>query len=371
MKPSKARRLVVKIGSSILTDDGQVRAEWLAGLVEDLADVRKNGTQLIIVSSGAVALGRAVLGVASVPMKLEEKQAAAACGQILLMKAWREQLQPHGMQAAQLLLTPHDSDDRRRYLNARNTLETLLQHQIVPVINENDTVATAELRFGDNDRLAARVAQMASADMLVLLSDIDGLYTANPHVDTSATLVREVDEITPAIEAMAGAATSSVGSGGMITKIQAAKIALAAGCHMAIAAGKGAHPLKALEETSHGTWFIASSTPLSARKHWIGGAIVPMGVVVVDDGAVSALAQGKSLLPAGVKAVEGRFSRGDAIEVRTLGGQIIGKGLSAYSSEDALRVMGQRSENIEQILGFKGRSALIHRDDLVMSTGRA
>ncbi len=367
MQIAKAKRLVVKVGSSILIGEkGSVRRDWFDSLAADIAALAIRGTQIIVVTSGAVALGRSVLGIAAGPLKLEEKQAAAACGQILLADAWRECLGKHKLSCAQLLLTIDDSEDRRRYLNARSTLETLLEHGVIPVINENDTVATAELRFGDNDRLAARVAQMASADQLVLMSDIDGLYTGNPHHDKNATRIAEVHEITPEIEAYAGASASEVGSGGMITKIIAAKIALAAGCNTVIASGKINHPLKALEETGHGTWFISSSTPKSARKHWISGAIAPAGVITVDDGAAEALKGGKSLLPAGVTKAEGRFERGDAVTIRDRQGRELGKGLIAYGFEDAQRILGHKSQDIEKILGFKGRSALIHRDDLAL-----
>jgi glutamate 5-kinase len=317
------------------------------------------------VTSGAVALGRKILG--AVASKLEEKQAAAACGQILLFEAWRKNLEKHKFSTAQILLTLDDSEDRRRYLNARSTLEVLLENGIIPIINENDTVATGELRFGDNDRLAARVAQMVSADCMVLFSDIDGLYTSNPHNDKHAKLIPEVRAITPEIEAMAGVATSGVGSGGMITKIEAAKIALAAGCHMAIAAGKKLHPLRDLEQEGKATWFIASSTPISARKNWIAGSIAPTGVIVVDDGAAEALAKGKSLLAAGVKSAVGNFERGDTILIKNMQQREIGRGLVAYSSEDTKRILGHKSHDIEKILGFKGRNAIVHRDDLVLS----
>jgi glutamate 5-kinase len=367
MQLSKVKRLIVKVGSSILIgQDGKLRRQWLAALSEDIVQFHKAGTQVIVVTSGAVALGRAALGIKSGPLRLEEKQAAAACGQIALVQAWRESLSQFGQPCAQLLLTIDDSENRRRYLNARNTLQTLLEHGVIPIINENDTVATTELRFGDNDRLAARVAQMASADALLLLSDIDGLYSSNPHTDKNAKFIEKVNGITPEIEAMAGGVSSLMGSGGMITKIEAAKIALAAGCHMIIAAGKGEHPLKAYESGRHGTWFVASSTPARARKHWISGAIAPAGVIIVDDGAAAALASGKSLLPAGVKAAEGHFGRGDAVLIKDAQGRELGKGLIAYSSEDAARILGHKSQDIEKILGFKGRSALIHRDDLVL-----
>lgn len=366
MHISKARRLVVKVGTSILIgEEGAVRQNWLKAIAEDIAGFRKRGTQVIVVTSGAVAMGRKILG--AVVSQLEEKQAAAACGQIMLVEAWRKNLQKHEFSTAQILLTIDDSEDRRRYLNARGTLEVLLENGIIPIINENDTVATAELRFGDNDRLAARVAQMISADYLVLFSDIDGFYTSNPHTDKNARFIPEVLAITPEIEAMAGTSTSGVGSGGMITKIEAAKIALAAGCHMAIAAGKKIHPLRALEEGGQATWFVASSTPVNARKNWIAGSISPTGVLVVDDGAAEALAKGKSLLPAGVKNVTGNFERGDTVLIKNLQHREIGRGLIAYSSEDAKRIIGHKSNEIEKILGFKGRNAIIHRDDLVLA----
>lgn len=366
MQLQKSKCVVLKIGSSTLVEGHQVRQQWLAALAEDIAALRARGTQVIVVSSGAVALGRTLLGVGAKTLRLEEKQAAAACGQIRLVQAWREALEQHGLGAAQLLLTIDDSENRRRYLNARNTLHTLMEQGIVPVINENDTVATAELRFGDNDRLAARVAQMASADTLVLFSDIDGLYTANPHKDPTATHIARVEEITPAIEALAGASASDVGSGGMITKIEAGKIALAAGCHMAIAKGEALHPLKALEEGGKATWFIAPTTPARARKHWISGSLTPAGTITIDDGAAEALRNGKSLLPAGVTEVEGQFGRGDAVLIRDAQGREIGKGLIAYSRDDAMRIVGRKTGEIEAILGFKGRNALIHRDDMVL-----
>lgn len=367
MQLKESKCLVVKIGSTTLINEAAgVRHEWLAAFAEDVAALRARGTQVIIVSSGAVALGRKAIGFTHSPLRLEEKQAAAACGQIQLVQAWQDALGKHNLKTAQLLLTIDDSENRRRYLNARNTLETLLGEGIIPVINENDTVATAELRFGDNDRLAARVAQMASADMLVLFSDVDGLYTANPHKDANAQHIPVVAQITKEIESLAGGSASAVGSGGMVTKLEAAKIALAAGCHMLIAHGETLHPLRALEQGGKTTWFKASSTPISARKHWISGAIAPTGVVIVDAGAAQALGQGKSLLPAGVKSVEGSFERGDAVIIRDANGQEIGRGLTAYGHEDAAKILGKQSGEIEQILGFKGRNVLIHRDDLVL-----
>jgi glutamate 5-kinase len=363
-----AKRIVIKTGSSLMIDEetGGVREAWLATVAADIAKFMQQGKEVIVVTSGAVALGRRVLGWHKKVLKLEEKQAAAACGQIHLVQAWRSALGLHAIQTAQVLLTIDESDDRRRFLNAKNTLETLLEARVVPIINENDTVATAELRVGDNDRLSARVAQMVAADWLVLLSDIDGLYSANPKTNASATLIELVKQITPDIEAMAGGAVSNVGSGGMITKIQAAKIALAAGCHMTISDGKIGSPLRALVDGRKHTWFKASESPLSARKHWISGSIAANGAVVLDDGAKTALLSAKSLLPAGVKAVEGNFERGDAVEIKDASGKILGKGLIAYNAADTRRIMGHKSGEIETILGFKGRDTLIHRDDMAI-----
>lgn len=368
MNISKARRLVIKIGTSILIEnDNELRKSWLAAIAEDISAIVNRGAEVIVVSSGAVGLGRKILGVPAGSLKLEEKQAAAACGQSLLMQAWRESLFKHGIKTAQILLTIDDSENRRRYLNARGTLQTLLESGIVPIINENDTVATAELRFGDNDRLAARVAQMVGADYLVLFSDIDGLYTSNPHKNKAAAFVDRVDRITPDIEAMAGAAISDSGSGGMITKIEAGKIALAAGCNMVIAAGKKPHALKILGDTGRGTWFIAASTPVNARKNWIIGSIAPTGSIIVDDGAAEALLKKKSLLPAGIKAIEGRFECGDTVIIKNLRKKELGRGITSYSSDDTLLILGRKSSEIEKILGFKGRGVLVHKDDLVLN----
>lgn len=360
-----AKRIVIKIGSSLIAEPaGAVRALWLVTLAADIAALAKAGTQVVVVTSGAVALGRGALGASEA---LEEKQAAAACGQPLLMAAWNQAFSAHHVACAQILLTAEDSGHRRRYLNARNTLEVLLAHGVIPVVNENDTVATHELKIGDNDRLSARVAEMASADCLVLFSDIDGLYTADPRSDKNATFIPEVKGgITPEIEAYAGGVGSGVGTGGMVTKLQAAKIALAAGCHMAIARGNVEHPLKALADGGRATWFIASENPMSARKRWIGGGLHSAGKVVVDSGAAEALKGGKSLLPAGVKGVEGEFERGDAVLIVEANGRTIGKGLTAYSAADARRIAGRKSQESEEILGFKGRVALIHRDDMVL-----
>jgi glutamate 5-kinase len=364
----KARRIVVKIGSSLLTEgeDGTIREAWLAALAEDVAALRTSGKQVVLVSSGAVAVGRRRLDKRQKALKLEEKQACAAVGQIRLAHAYQQALDRHDIAVAQILLTLQDSDDRRRYLNARNTLESLLAWGAVPLINENDTVATEEIRFGDNDRLAARVAQMAGADLLVLLSDIDGLYSADPALDKSARRLDEVAEITPEIEAMAGGSLSDIGSGGMITKIAAARIAVRAGCHMVIAAGAPDHALALIRDGAPCTWFAAHDNPLTARKRWIAGGLQPSGAVVIDDGAKSALDRGNSLLPAGVVAAEGAFRRGDLVLVKDSGFRELGRGLSAYAADDVRRILGHKSGDIERILGYRGREEVIHRDDLVL-----
>lgn len=364
---AESRRLIVKIGSSLLVDEatGHIRRAWMDSLCDDVARLRARGQEVILVSSGAVAVGRKHLGLVP-PLRLEEKQAAAATGQIRLAHAYQEALARHGITVAQVLLTLADSEDRRRFLNARNTLDTLLRLGAVPVINENDTVATTEIRFGDNDRLAARVAQMSGADSLVLFSDIDGLYTADPRKHPDARFLPQVTEITPEIEAMAGDPGSSVGTGGMVTKLTAAKICLSAGCRMAICKGEPLHPLTALENGARATWFLPSATPKTARKQWIAGSMSPMGSLHLDDGAVRALASGKSLLPAGVRAVDGEFDRGDCVLVRDSQGRVVARGLSAYSSDDSRLIMGRKSADIESVLGFRGRDEIIHRDDLVM-----
>ena len=365
---SRARRVVVKIGSALLVDaaTGRLNRAWLETLAADLAALRKGGQEIILVSSGAIALGRRQLGLAPGRLRLEESQAAAAVGQIRLAHAWKEVLEQHDLAVAQMLLTFGDTEERRRYLNARNTLETLLKLGAIPVVNENDTVATAEIRYGDNDRLAARVAQMASADCLVLLSDVDGLYTADPTVDANAQFVPEVTRITPAIEAMAGGTASDVGTGGMATKVMAGRIALAAGCNMCIAVGREPHPLDRIEAGARCTWFVAEESPKTVRKQWIAGLLKPAGTLHVDAGAARALRSGKSLLPAGVTRVEGRFDRGDAVVVRDADGLELARGLCAYSSEAARRVCGRRSQELEAILGYRGRDEMIHRDDLVL-----
>jgi len=365
---TQARRIVVKVGSALLVDGetGRVNRAWLETLVEDLLRLRKRGQRVILVSSGAIALGRRRLGLKHGVLRLEESQAAAAVGQIRLAHAYKELLEGCDVTVAQVLLTLEDSERRRRYLNARATLESLLALGALPVINENDTVATAEIRYGDNDRLAARVAQMTGADCLVLLSDVEGLYSADPNREPGARFIHEVPQITPEIEAMAGRSASQVGSGGMAAKIAAARIAVAAGCHMCIAAGVHRHPLRRIEEGADCTWFVPSATPAAARKQWIAGTLRPAGALTIDAGAQRALLQGRSLLPAGVTAARGRFDRGDTVSVLAADGAEIARGIVAYSDVDAARIMGRKSSEIADILGFRGRDEMIHRDDLVL-----
>ena len=367
---SKARRIVVKIGSALLVDGktGAIKASWLASLIDDVADAKVRGADVVIVSSGAIALGRRTLGWPTGKLKLEQSQAAAAVGQIALAQAWTESLRTRNIVAAQVLVTLADTEERRRYLNARATLSTLLAQGAVPVINENDTVATSEIRYGDNDRLAARVASMMSADCLILLSDIDGLYSAPPG-KKDAKFIAEVAEITPAIEAMAGKPLSGVGSGGMITKIEAAKIAVDAGCNMAIASGHGMHPLRRMAAGERCTWFLAPASVLQSRKRWIAGTLKPIGRLVVDEGAAAALTKGKSLLPAGIKRIEGAFSRGDTVSIVTTKGREIARGLVTYDAGDATRIAGLKSAEIEKVLGFRGRDEVVHRDDMVLMGG--
>jgi glutamate 5-kinase len=362
-----AKRLVIKVGSSLLVEEasGQIHRRWLDSLADDVARCRARGQDVILVSSGAVAVGRRHLNLAP-PLRLEEKQAAAATGQIRLAHAYQEALARRGVTVAQVLLTLEDSEDRQRYLNARSTVETLLKLGAVPVINENDTVATAEIRFGDNDRLAARVAQMTGADALVLFSDIDGLYTGDPRRDPDAAFIPEVTALTPEIEAMAGDPGSGYGSGGMVTKLAAARICLSAGCRMAIARGHVDHPLTAIEAGARCTWFVPSAGPRTARKQWIGGALRPSGAIIVDQGVVRALAAGRSLLPAGATGIEGRFDQGDCVLVRGPDGTVLARGLARYSAEEARRILGRKSTEIDAALGYRGCDELIHRDDLVM-----
>ena len=365
---TQARRVVVKVGSALLVDGetGRVNRAWLETLVEDLLRLRKRGQRVILVSSGAIALGRRRLGLKHGTLRLEESQAAAAVGQIRLAHAYKELLEGCDVTVAQVLLTLEDSERRRRYLNARATLEALLALGALPVINENDTVATAEIRYGDNDRLAARVAQMVGADCLVLLSDVEGLYSADPNREPGARFIHEVPQITPEIEAMAGRSASQVGSGGMTAKIAAARIAVAAGCHMCIAAGVHRHPLRRIEEGADCTWFVPSATPAAARKQWIAGTLRPAGALTIDAGALRALLEGRSLLPAGVTGARGRFDRGDTVSVLAADGAEIARGMVAYSDVDAARIMGRKSSEIADILGFRGRDEMIHRDDLVL-----
>ena len=369
---SDFRRIVIKVGSSLLVDAqaGRPRDSWLATLAQDIAGLHKDKRDILVVSSGAIALGRSVLKLPRGTLKLEESQAAAAVGQIALARIWAESLGQHGITAGQILVTLGDTEERRRYLNARETIDKLLEWRSVPVINENDTVATTEIRYGDNDRLAARVATMMSADCLVLLSDIDGLYDAPPGGARQANRVPLVERITPEIEAMAGSNGSELSRGGMMTKIEAGKIATSAGTHMVIASGKNEHPLRAIDEGARCTWFLTPANPVTARKKWIAGSLEPKGVLFIDAGAVAALRRGKSLLPAGVKRVEGEFARGDAVIVRDLDGAEIGRGLVAYDTADAAKVVGLSSADVKSILGFEGRAEIIHRDDLVMGGGQ-
>ena len=361
-----AKLLVVKIGSALVVDGAAPRAGWLASVAADVAAARARGTAVILVSSGAIALARRTLGLVQPRLRLEEKQAAAAVGQIRLAQAWAAALSGHGLTAAQMLLTQEDTEDRRRYLNARATLTTLLGLGCVPVINENDSIATAEIRFGDNDRLAARVAEMVGADRLLLLSDIDGLYTADPRADPAARHILEVAALTPAIEAMGGEPPPGYSSGGMRTKLVAARIATQAGCAMAIALGSTLNPIEAVLAGARCTWFLAAPEGRSARKRWIAGSLQPLGTLTVDGGAARALADGRSLLPAGVRAVSGAFGRGDPVNVLTPDGSAVARGLCAYAADDLRRIAGHRSEEIEALLGWRGRDEAIHRDDLVL-----
>jgi glutamate 5-kinase len=367
LRLSAARRLVVKIGSALLVDgaSGALRSDWLAGLAENVAAARGRGTQVILVSSGSIALGRRVLGLPAGALALEQSQAAAAVGQIRLARAYEEALAPHGITAAQVLVTLEDTQDRRRYLNTRATMETLIGLGTVPIVNENDTVATDEIRYGDNDRLAAQIAVTTGADQLALLSDVDGLYTGNPFTDPAARRLDLVARVTPEIEAMAGEGVSGLSKGGMRTKVMAARTATAGGCAMVIGLGAVIRPLAAIEAGAPCTWFAPQGDPQAARKRWIA-AMKPRGTVRVDGGAVRALASGKSLLPAGVVAVEGGFGRGEAVAIAGPDGAVIGTGLVRYTAEEARAIRGRRSAEIEAILGYPGRAALVHRDDMAL-----
>ncbi len=364
----KYRRITVKIGSALLVDrQTGLKREWLASLVDDVASLVESGTEVLVVSSGAIALGRTILGLSRRALKLEESQAAAAVGQIALAGAWSEELGRKGLKSGQILLTLGDTEERRRYLNARATISTLLKMGAVPIINENDTVATSEIRYGDNDRLAARVATMMGGDLLVLLSDIDGLYTAPPALDPGAKFLPVVERITPEIEAMAGAAASELSRGGMRTKLDAGKIATTAGTAMIITSGARQNPLTAVERGERFTLFKPSRTPVKGYKSWIAGQLEPAGRLTVDAGAVRALMSGKSLLPAGVKLVSGSFSRGDTVAVLSPEGLEVARGLVAYDAADAVRIAGLKTTEIDAVLGYQARSAMVHRDDLVMS----
>ncbi|MEN5228235.1 glutamate 5-kinase [Brevundimonas naejangsanensis] len=364
----QARRVVVKIGSSLLFDADRraVAAEWLASLAADIADLRRQGREAIVVSSGAVALGRGRLNLST--SRLQDKQAAAAVGQTLLMHAWEEALAPHGLMAGQVLLTRDDTERRRRWLNGRATLEALLAHGVVPVVNENDTVATEEIRYGDNDRLAARAAQLGRADLLILLSDVDGLYTADPRRDPDARHLPLIERLTPDVLAMASGANAQagVGTGGMATKLAAAQIAASAGCATVIASGLTSHPLKAVLDGARASLILAPATPLAAWKQWIAGSVAPGGALTLDAGAVAALRAGKSLLPSGVVAVSGDFSKGDSVRLNGPDGARLGVGLATYAADEIALIRGRHSDAIESLLGYRGPSVVIHRDDLVL-----
>lgn len=371
MNLSSCRRIVIKIGSALLVDRKTgLKKAWLDAVCQDIAALTANRTEVLVVSSGAIAMGRTVLDIGAGALRLEESQAAAAVGQIALARAWSEGLSKHDIVAGQILLTLGDTEERRRYLNARATISQLMRMKAVPVINENDTVATSEIRYGDNDRLAARVATMVGADMLVLLSDIDGLYTAPPHLDPKAEFLPVIPDITAEIEAMAGGAASELSRGGMRTKIDAGKIATSAGCAMIIASGKVDHPLRAIMDGARHSWFAPSSKPVTAWKTWIAGKLAPAGRLVIDEGAERALLDGKSLLPAGVRAVDGDFARGGTIAILSLDGREIARGLSSYDAQEARLIAGKKSADIEAVLGYSGRAAMVHRDDMVMTSAR-
>ena len=363
-----ATRIVIKVGSALLVDfeTGRLNRPWLETLATEIATMVAQGKQVTVVSSGAIALGRKYLAIKTDQGRLDHQQAAAAAGQILLAHAYQELIGQHNVRVAQILLTLGDTEDRRRYLNARSTLETLLSLDVVPIINENDSVATDEIRYGDNDRLAARVAEMCSADCLVLLSDVDGLYDSDPVTNPNAALIPLVTEITPAIEAQAGASRTSFGTGGMVTKLAAAKICMTAGCATVIANGRATRPLTAIDNDAPCTWFLPSTSPRAARKRWIAGSLEPRGTLTIDAGAEASLTNGKSLLPVGIVAVTGQFERGDAVIIRNPEGQDLARGLVAYSSHDAKLIMGRRTAEMQEILGYRDRDEMVHRDNLVM-----
>ena len=368
-----AKRIVVKIGSSLFVDPetGTLDRSWLEALADDINELHRDGKEIVVVSSGAVSLGRRELGLGPKKTRVEDNQAAAAAGQILLAHAYKEILGSRGMTVAQVLLILDDSENRKRYLNAVNTLTTLIRARAVPVVNENDTVATEELRYGDNDQLAGQVAQMISADCLVVLSDVDGLYDRDPQQDPAATHIPQVDRIDADLFAMAGGPGSRHGSGGMRTKLEAARIAVSAGCHVVITTGHVAQPITALRDGGRATWFLSTATPQAARKQWIAGSLSPKGRVVIDEGAGRALAEGRSLLPAGVVAVEGQFERGDPVSVVNAKGAEVARGLVAYARDDAAAIAGKHSADIAEVLGYSGRNEMIHRDDLVLTSSDA
>jgi glutamate 5-kinase len=365
---STFRRIVVKVGSSLLVDQaqGEIKRAWLEALVDDLAELHEDGRDVLVVSSGSIALGRSILNLPRGALKLEDSQAAAAVGQIALAGAWSEILSARGITAGQILVTLNDTEERRRYLNARATIGRLVEMRAVPIINENDTVATTEIRYGDNDRLAARVATMASADLLILFSDVDGLYDAPPNDDPNAKLIPVVPRISAEIEAMAGGAASELSRGGMRTKVKAAKIAVGGGAHMIIADGRVTNPVRAIANGARCTWFLTPSNPVTARKKWIAGSLEPRGLVHVDAGAARAIMKGGSLLPAGVIRVEGAFARGDCVVIRDANGAEIGRGLVAYDAAEAGQLVGRNSRDIEAVLGAPGRAEMIHRDDMAL-----
>ncbi|HFB2047989.1 MAG: glutamate 5-kinase [Hyphomicrobiaceae bacterium] len=365
---TEARRIVIKIGSALLVDcnNGKLKLAWLNSITDEILKLRAQHKDVVVVSSGSIALGRNLIGLPPGPLELDYSQAAAAVGQISLAHAYQDVFHQRGMVAAQILLTLDDTEERRRYLNARCTIEALLDRGVVPIVNENDTVATTEIRYGDNDRLSARVANIIGADCLVLLSDIDGLYTSPSYVGQSSCRIDEVREITPEIEAMAGCSGNTIARGGMVTKLEAAKIALAAGTHMVISSGRVLRPLKVLSEGGPCTWFIAQSDPVTTKKRWISGLLKHAGYIHIDKGAERALLEGRSLLPAGVKRIEGCFDRGDVVVIKSIAGVELGRGLIAYSNIDAKRILGKKSTEIVGILGYNGRSELIHRDDMAL-----
>ncbi|MEC9376444.1 MAG: glutamate 5-kinase [Pseudomonadota bacterium] len=366
---AQSKRVVVKLGSSLLIDSSNrsLNIEWLESFASELAALKRAGQEILLVSSGAIALGRVYLGLNENQRLLEEHQAAAAAGQILLAHAYQELMEKHDCKVAQVLLTPDDTENRQRYLNARNTIQTLLNLGVLPVINENDTVATEEIRYGDNDRLAARVAQMVSADCLVLLSDVAGMFNGDPNENNQLELISQVTEITPELESLAGSTKTAYGSGGMATKLSAARICMSAGCATVIASGKTNHPLTQIISGVPCTWFLPSSSPLAARKQWIAGSLKPCGKLIIDDGAKEALANGNSLLPVGVKEIFGEFQCGDPVVLLSIDGRDIGRGLVSFSSEDAMRIIGRRSEEIEMIIGYESGIEMIHRDNLVIN----